>query len=206
MPLLPKLPGAISPLVERPKVKRKPVDWATDDYLDLLLPHCGPRLAAIVQFMTETAVRVGEAIRLLPDDFTKTRGWPHVGKTKSGEPRLVPLSADTYAAIIAIMPAEPFERVFGYRSRWSVNNALKRAAKRAKLKYLSPHKIGRHAFAARMLSQGYNLKTVKKAGGWASLSVVNDNYGHLEQSHAHEAMLNAAQKRAKSVQRKKKEA
>jgi hypothetical protein len=30
--------------------------------------------------------------------------------------------------------------------------------------------------------------------------------GHLEQSHAHEAMLNAAQKRAKSVQRKKKEA
>jgi site-specific recombinase XerD len=83
---------------------------------------------------------------------------------------------------------------------------LKRAAKRAKLKYLSPHKIGRHAFAARMLSQGYNLKTVKEAGGWASLSVVNDNYGHFEQSHAHEAMLNAAQKRAKSVQRKKKEA
>ncbi len=193
------LSGAVTLKIERPRVKRKPVDWATDDYLAALLPHCGPKLAAIVQFMTETAVRVGESIRLLPDDFTKTPGWVHIRKTKSGKPRMVPLSPSMQTAIAAILPKEPFARVFGYTSRWSVNNALKRAVKRAGIKYLSPHKIGRHAFAARLLSQGHTLKTVKEAGGWASLAVVDENYGHLEQSHAHEAMLSAAQKRAKSV-------
>jgi integrase len=199
-----KLAGAVTLKIERPRVERKPVDWATDDYLDALTPHCSPRLAALVQFMTETAVRVGEAIRLLPDDFTRSPGWAHVGKTKSGKPRMVPLSASMQLAVAAIMPAEPFARIFGYTSRWSVNNALRRAARRARLKYLSPHKIGRHAFAARLLGQGHTLKTVKEAGGWASLSVVDDNYGHLEQSHAHEAMLGAAQQRANRVQRKRK--
>jgi integrase len=97
-----KLPGAISPLVERPKVKRKPVDWATDDYIDALLPHCGKKLAALIEFMTETAVRVGEAVRLLPDDFTRSPGWALIGKTKSGEPRMVPLSPLMQTAIRAV--------------------------------------------------------------------------------------------------------
>lgn len=192
-----ELPGAAPLKLKRPKVERKPVEWAADAYLDQLLPRAGPRLAALVQFMTETGVRVGEAIRLLPEDVAKAPGWAHVSRTKSGRPRLVPLSPGLHEAILRILPADPFARVFGYRSRWSVNNALRRASRRAGVKYLSPHKVGRHAFAARLLAQAYTLKTVKEAGGWASLSVVDENYGHLEQSQAHEAMLAAAQRRGK---------
>jgi integrase len=197
-----ELAGAKPVKIKRPSIARRPVDWATDEYIEALLPHCHAKLAALVQFMTETAVRVGEAIRLLPDDFTRSPGWAHVGKTKSGKPRMVPLSPSMQSAIVEIMPSKPFQQVFGYTVRWSVNNALRRAARRAGVKYLSPHKIGRHAFAARLLAQGHTLKTVKEAGGWASLAVVDQNYGHLERSHAHEAMR-AAQKRAKSVQQKR---
>jgi integrase len=198
------LPGAKRIKIKKPRVVRKPVDWATDDYLDRLLPHCRPQLAAIVQFMTETGVRVSEAARLLPDDFTKAPGWAHVGRTKSGKPRLVPLSPALQDAVAEIMPDKPFDRVFGYTSRWSVNNALRRACNRAGLRHLSPHRVGRHAFAARMLAAGHTLKTVMEAGGWATLSVVDENYGHLEQSKAHEAMLDTASKRAKVVQSNRK--
>ena len=47
----------------------------------------------------------------------------------------------------------------------------------------SPSKIGRHAFAARLLDQGETSKVVMEAGGWKSAPLFNETYGHLERSH-----------------------
>jgi Phage integrase family len=47
---------------------------------------------------------------------------------------------------------------------------LKRACKRAGLPHTSPHRIGRHSFAARILGAGHSLKVLQEAGGWDSYS------------------------------------
>lgn len=47
--------------------------------------------------------------------------------------------------------------------------------------YFSPHKLGRHAFATRLLRDGFSLKYVQEAGGWKTIEVVANTYGHLEQ-------------------------
>jgi integrase len=120
--------------------------------------------------------------------------------TNNGEPALVPLPEEALAAVRAIMPQDPDAPVFGYRFGSGINKALRTAAKRAGLPHLSIHKIGRHTFAARLLNAGYDIKTVKEAGRWKTLDVVDETYGHLEQRYIHDAMLAVAENRAETVQ------
>ena len=44
----------------------------------------------------------------------------------------------------------------------------------------SPHEIGRHAFASRLLRAGYSLQYIEGAGGWKTIEVVSQIYGHVE--------------------------
>lgn len=94
------------------------------------------------------------------------------------------------------------EPVFCYSSRWSVNQAIERVCDRVNIAmgalvmegnkkvwltepmfpYHSSHNVGRHAFAARLLAEGRSLKFVAEAGGWKSIQIVSENYGHLERS------------------------
>lgn len=186
-----KLPGAVVPRIKKPKVAHKPVRWADDDYLAKLLSHCTPRIRAVVMVMTYTGLRVGEVIRLKRSAFTAVKGKVLVGKTKGGKPRLAPLSEATGEAVAAVLAKDEFSPALGLRSRDSVRGGLAWACKQAGLPYLSAHKIGRHAFAARLLARGNSLETVRQAGGWASLKVLSDNYGHLEQSAVDAAMIEA---------------
>lgn len=72
------------------------------------------------------------------------------------------------------------QQVFTYKNRSGPITALKTACRNAGVEYHSPHEIGRHTFATWMLSQGHTLAEVAEAGGWASIQLVMDVYGHLE--------------------------
>ena len=76
---------------------------------------------------------------------------------------------------------------FGYASRFSLTRILKRACKRANVTYFSPHRAGRHAFAARFLADGHSLKALMEGGGWKTLNAVAV-YSHLERSQVDRAM------------------
>lgn len=187
-----KLPGAAAARISKPKIRRKPVQWASDDYLAALIQCCTPRLAAGVLLMTYTGLRAGEVVRLRRSAFTAVPGKVLVGKTKSGKSRLIALSDATRKAVEAVLAKDEFTPALGLRSRDSLRGGLAWAARRAGLPYLSAHKIGRHAFAARLLGLGYSLEVVRQAGGWATLKVLSENYGHLEQSQIDDAVLAAA--------------
>lgn len=204
-----QMPGSAFVKIRKPKVRRAAAEWNSDEYLNALLPHCNERLRAIVLFMTDTGVRISEAVRLTPDAFARKKGYAYVGKTKNGKPRMVAIEDETAAAIARIMPKKHFARVFGYTSRWSVNTALKRACERAKMPYTTPHRIGRHSFAARFLMAGHSLKALQDAGGWETIQVPATVYGHLEASHVDDAVREVArirEKSAKSVAKRSKRA
>ena len=59
--------------------------------------------------------------------------------------------------------------LFGYSGRWSVNQAIERVCDTANLK------------------AGKSLK-LAEAGGWASIQIVAETYGHLERSHVEDAL------------------
>lgn len=178
----------------KPKVKKVPVRHATEDWFRAVLPHCTPHLAGILLFLTFTGARVSEACNLVREDWDQIKGVALLRKTKNGQPRQVTLPPVARDAVeLALRKPSPRNRsgrVFGFATRWSVNTAIKRACAKAGVAYLSSHKIGRHAFAARLLAQGTSLKLVQEAGGWLSIKMVADNYGHLEQSHVAATVAN----------------
>lgn len=187
--------GNMAPLVrfDPPKIPRHQVVYADDRWLGIFYQHAGFQIAVTVLFMTLTAARVTEACRLAPEDVDLDRAEAILRKTKTGRSRRValpPILVDGLRTAMKVCAKEinGKVRVFGYANRWSVNQAIERACKRAGLPYLSSHQVGRHAFAARLLAQGRSLKLVQNAGGWASIQLVGDVYGHLEQSAVDEAV------------------
>lgn len=174
-----------------PKVKRNPVVYADDRWLEQFFAAAHFQIAATVLFLTLTGSRVSEACRLAKTDVDLDRGEAVLRRTKSGKSRRLALAPILVDAMRGSIERASDDRVFGYASRWSVNQAIERVCARAGLQYLSSHKVGRHAFAARLLGQGKSLKLVQDAGGWASIQVVSESYGHLEQSAIDDAVRGA---------------
>ena len=149
------------PRFTRPaRPKRKAVSFAKDDTRVALLPHCGERLRAALLFVSFTGARASECCRLEDADVDWGRHEALLSHTKNGEPRVVPLAGLVYEALAKLRGASG--PLFGFGQRHSFNQAIARACRRAGLPVMTSHKLGRHAFAARLLSQGHTLKDVKR--------------------------------------------
>lgn len=183
------LEGARFRQITFPKVKRGPARWASDEEIAAILAKANEQLRALVLLMTYTGLRIGECLRIKPRDLQVRPGWVSVGHTKNSTPAMVPLVTAAQEALQAIVTAD---RVFGYRTSQGVNKALRTACRAAGMPEYSTHEIGRHAFAARLLNAGYDIKTVKEAGRWKKLAIVDESYGHLEMGRVHDAMLAVA--------------
>jgi integrase len=178
-----ELPGAVLRPIERRKEQKPIVTPADDEHIARLLPHCSEGLAALITLMTYTGLRTGEALRVKKEDVKD--GYVGVGTTKNGEPRRIPVP-DGWS-----YP----DNGFGYKTTQGVGRALRSASKGAKIVYRDGHEIGRHAFAARWLASGNSIKGLKEAGGWKKLAVVDQSYGHLEQTAVHETMRELSRKK-----------
>lgn len=190
-----KAPGAPK---RRDPVMAAPESWI-DDFVRAALHGTnrwgkpfkhGKRIAALVLFMTFTGARVSEAIRVYPHHL-EIRGddsvWAYFERTKNKRARFVKLHPIVVQAI-SHLELETGKPIFGYKSKDSVYAGLEAVCKASGLDYFSTHKFGRHAFAKRLLDEGFTLMDVKDGGGWESMTVVSENYGHLEQSRIHNAV------------------
>ena len=182
-----------------PKFKQAPVQAADDDWIRLFLSRAHARIALTVTFLTLSAARVGEAINLEVGDLYLDQGHAMLRLTKNGKPRrliLQPRLIELFRRWIEMQGLhDKAAPVFGYSHRKSVNQAIERVcnqinreAGRKVIRYMSSHKVGRHAFSARHLAEGKSLKFVQEAGGWSSIRIVSENYGHLERSMVDQAL------------------
>lgn len=179
-----KLPGATLPQVQMRKALRPTVTPASDEHIAKLLPHCSEGLAALIRLMTYTGLRTGEALRVTQENINGG-GFAIVGKTKTGKPRMVPLPEGW------VLPRGGF----GFSTTQGVGRALRTASRAAAIPYLDGHQIGRHAFAARWLRAGGSIKALKVAGGWETLRIVDETYGHMELSDVHDFMRKLSERK-----------
>jgi integrase len=165
------------------KAERQPVTFAKDDDLAALLPACGSKLKAAVLLISFTGARASECCNLADDDVDWKAHSALLRRTKNGRPRTVVLPATVHKAMLPLKGSEG--PLFGFADRWALNRALEEACEAAELPRMTSHKVGRHAFAARLLKAGKTLKEVPEAGGWSpkSMPMLAEVYGHLEQSH-----------------------
>lgn len=185
--------GADCGLCDRPRFtkrrEKKTVRRAVKpEWLLAVMDQASPHLRALLAFSAFSGTRISEACRLTWADVDLNAGTAVLTRTKT-RPHRVALPSTVVAAMASI-PAdrEDGQQVFRYANRSGPITALKTACRRAGVEYHSPHEIGRHTFATWMLAQGHTLAEVADAGGWASIQLVKDVYGHLEQSGIDESV------------------
>lgn len=174
--------------------RQEPVKVPDDAWFQELLPQCSDDLAALVIFLTLHGRRVGEALSLSGGDIDLERREVLIYQTKTERPVLVPLAREFIAQLARIDGWQERERLFGYRWRKIVCKDLKLACERAGIPYYTTKALGRHAFASRLLREGYSLKHVQEAGGWARIDIPARHYAHLERSHVRESIEAVAKK------------
>lgn len=188
------------PDLTRPKGHKvsPPVEVPKGDWFKLILPHCGPNLRALLAFLTVHGRRLGDALGRVPADYDIGARTLFVGRDKNGDPRLIELLPQV-AQLIESMPRwMDREWLFGAgpNSGSDVRRDLKAACAAAGVPYFSPHELGRHAFATRLLAAGFSLQYVKDAGGWKTIEMVSNRYGHLEKKETTRAVHEVGKKLA----------
>ncbi len=182
-----------------------PIAIPDQDWWEAVLPQLTPTIHALVALLTVHGRRLGDVLNRTAAYFDAVAQTLLVGRTKTGEPLLV----DLLPSVADLMSAMPDWRhrkwLFGSGPTGGSNvrreilvaclkaanlprsiidkegsTADAKAALRAVgMKYYHPHSIGRHSFATRLLRSGYSLQYVKDAGGWKSVEMVSQRYGHL---------------------------
>lgn len=186
---------------ERPTIKIPDKAW-----FGQVLPHMSADTRALVAFLTVHGRRLGDALGRSPADFNETDLTLFVGKAKNGEPLLVDLYPGVVDLMLKMPDWKGRKWLFsdGPASDSNVRRDILRACilasghsaevadvaiekptehedliKGLSVPYFSPHKLGRHSFATRMLREGRSLQEVKQAGGWATMDAL-EVYLHLE--------------------------
>lgn len=167
--------GLCSPVrFERLKVNKKPTRVASEQWLAAFMAHANPRMAALAQFMAMTGARISEAVALDWRQVSLAEGTATLLKTKGGDARVTTLAGPLQDTLTALPHRKG--KVFGYKSRQSVQTAWNTAERRAKIEHVPPHDAGRRLFATMMIRSGIDAVTVAKAGGWKSQRMVVEVY------------------------------
>jgi integrase len=185
--------------IKKPKKIRPAPSWATPEWFDALWNHCSPSLALLTNFLAYTGCRISEALNI---DLENDVNWDHqevyVRETKTDVPRTVFVPDHVW---------EDFVKLKGGKGRafpeWghycAVNQALRRACKRAGIKYLSTHKVGSHTYATQMRRYGTDLRGLVGTGRWKSIDSVMI-YTHTSATEDAKGAARIPPVRAKSVQ------
>lgn len=168
-----------------PRIKRRPEAFVvakvpTEEHVGRLLQRLPYAMACMLALMTATGLRTGEAYRIKREDIRD--GVITIWKTKNGRPREI-VVPDGWE-----YPEEGWN--FTKPQFWTAVRETQRAALDGLVHRV--HELGRHAFAARFLRAGNDIKRLQEAGGWETLAVPAKIYGHISKSETHKEVKRLA--------------
>lgn len=164
-----------------PKVRRKAVgrEWV-DAFLTQADRDKLPHLAACVLFMWQTAARVGEAARVLPEHIDLAGRTVFLERTKTSQWEVCHTTRELMLRL-ANLKMKAGEPVFGYASRFGISRRMQAVCRRAGIEFVPPHQAGRHSYATNALAMGASLKEVMEGGRWKSARLMLEIYAHAEE-------------------------
>ena len=141
-----------------------PQPTVTEDVYKAVRGRCTRvRDALVVELLWSTGLRVSEIARLSTDDVNLSERFVVVRTSKTGKPRLAPLS-DQACRLIRRHQTQADGRLVGMSS-----NAIQQLMKR--LDAPSPH-AWRRCWAVHALKRGISQVSVQTAAGWSSGAMV----------------------------------
>lgn len=162
--------------IPRPKKRQKlPAVLAPEEVARILAKARNPKHRAILMLLYSAGLRVGEVVRLRPQDLDADRGMLRVRNGKGGKDRYTLLATRAVQAIRLYRDAYPTDRWLFPGARpdrhittRSVQRVVSRAARSAGIrKRVTPHTL-RHSFATHLLEGGTNLRIIQELLGHQS--------------------------------------
>jgi integrase/recombinase XerD len=148
------------------KEATKPQTTVTeDDYRRALKAADTARDTALIEVLWSTGLRRSEIERLEIADVNLVDSFLLVRKSKTGQPRVVPLSPQARQALRRLLKGKDSGSVFGLSS-----NAIRLRLQR--MGTVSAH-AWRRGWAVRALRAGVSEASVKAAAGWSSGAMVS---------------------------------
>ena len=192
--------------INRPKRHNEKVklEIPDDNWFAKVLPHLNKNMYALILLLTLHGRRLSEPLNAKPEDVDQVNRTLTIHKTKIGEPILIELCDAVYSAIVAMDNWQSREWLFnlGPKSSSNVRRAIQFACKKAEVRYFTPHQLGRHTFASRLLQAGKSLHHVKDAGHWKTITMVSDRYGHLERQEVNQSVRNVGDDWSEKINQK----
>lgn len=179
-----------------PQFRRERRGKGRDRYLtkveaEKLLAHASPSLRPLVLMLFLTGARLNEALSLDWRHVDLRNGRISFVRTKTGEPRGVPIHERLREAL-AKLPGDHTGTVFRrpdgqpYADRrglggGQIKSAWRGMCRRAEISDFRPHDC-RHTWATWLRQGGVDLPTLKELGGWRTASMVL-RYAHVNPDH-----------------------
>jgi len=173
------------------RVERAAADWP---WVRAFQSAADPYNAALVQFMFETAARVGQAVAITPRDLDLQNARVHMPASKGHPRQWVPISMELVVMLANLPPKRPHDRrtdrrlqarVFGYSTHSGMLKRWRAICEAAGIEYLSPHSAGRHGFYTQMrVRQGIDPVAAARWGRWASHVMPEIFYAHTDADEA----------------------
>jgi len=193
--------------IRRAKEDRRPVPYVSpDDIRRLEAATSDPAYQAFVRVLADTGLRSGEARRLEWRDVSLARRTVLVRRSKTHDPREVPLTTAAVDALMALrgLRGTPSQRAPLWQdlrdmSAGGVSARFRRLARRAGLEDLHAHSL-RHGFCSRMAQAGVALPTVGIMTGHRSVATTQRYAGHVPDD-ATEAAIRRLELAKKSASR-----
>jgi len=155
-----------------------------------LIAAADDELKPILVFAFNTGCRRGEILGLTWDRVDFKHGFIRLDKTKSGEPRNVPINQVLRDALKKLIRRVDSPFVFynpATGNKWQeLRRSFARACRKAKIHDFKFHDL-RHTFASQLVMAGVDLTTVSRMLGHASLTMTL-RYSHLAPDHLQKAV------------------
>lgn len=176
--------------VERREENNEKTRFLSDDERARLLDACRlsrwPRLYLLVLMALTTGARKGELLGLHWCDVDLERGVAHVGRSKNGDPKVLPLTVAVVSTLKGFAHnAKPAHRVFASPrypdSAYAFETRWHEALREARIRSFRFHDL-RHSCASHLAQSGATLLEIADLLGHRQLQMTK-RYSHLTSSH-----------------------
>lgn len=163
--------------------------YLTRDEYTALLMHAGDYLRPMIAFAVETGLRLEEQLSMEWNQVRWDRNEIVIPRTKSGTPRIVPLTAEARRILDTTVRHLRSDYIFvkADGTRYGkLTRGLAGACKRAEIKDLRWHDL-RRTCGSWMLQDGVSIEVVSKWLGHGSIAVTEKSYAFLRTEDLHAA-------------------
>jgi len=164
--------------------------YLTRDEYERLLASASPMMRSIIALAVNTGLRRSELLNLTWTQIDLNRHEIALMVTKSGKPRVIPLTREAIAVLASLprYPASPyvFHNPFTGRPIQEVKTAFSRALRRAGIENCRFHDL-RHTFASWAVQSGMDLYRLSRILGHTTTQMTQ-RYAHLATRDLHRAI------------------